>query len=162
MKRKFNWLVGLLLSPLACVLLSPPPVQAALPATGYVTNYSGVPLSGQCVPSARSLAAKLVTANIPALGANGVAADLWNVATPDFSKVPRLLNGQVRIPPEKSFIIWSRAVGGTGHVAMVVGVVDGPRRIVRVVDTNWGLDGRGQIHDVNLDNANILGYLIKK
>ncbi len=134
--------------------------QTSLPPTGFVTQYAGVTLYGQCVPEARELGVKILNRTLPYLGTNGVAADLWVVPTPGFAKRPRIQNGLVAIPPKNAFIVWSKSLGGTGHVAMVVGTVDGPKRIVRVVDTNWGLDQRGQIHDVNLNDSKILGYLV--
>jgi hypothetical protein len=134
--------------------------NAQLPSTGYVNSYGGVQLAGECVPNARKLGQSIVRRTLPLLGANGVAADLWVVNTPGFAKMPRLLNGQVRMPPVNSFIVWSRQLGGTGHVAMVIGSVNGVERTVRVVDTNWGLDGRGQIHDISVNDARILGYLV--
>lgn len=134
--------------------------HAQLPSTGYVDSYAGVGLTGECVPNARSLGTSIVRRTLPLIGVNGVAADLWTVGTPGFAKVSRVLNGQVRMPPVYSFIIWSKQLGGTGHVAMVVGSVNGPQRIVRIVDTNWGSDGRGQIHDVSVNDSRILGYLV--
>lgn len=135
-------------------------VKAQLPPTGYVNSYAGVSLWGECVPNARALGERILGRTLPYLGKKGVAADLWVVDTPRFVKVLRLLNGQVRMPPVYSFVVWSRQMGGTGHVAMVIGQVDGPRRIVRVVDTNLALDWRGQIHDISVNDARILGYLI--
>lgn len=134
--------------------------KAQLPPTGYVNSYAGVTLAGQCVPNARALGERILNRQLPFLGANGVAADFWTVNVPRFAKVPRLLNGQVRMPPTYSFVVWSRQLGGTGHIALVIGPVNGPNRIVRVVDCNWANDGRGQIHDISVNDPRILGYLI--
>ena len=134
--------------------------QAQLPATGRVDTYAGVKLSGQCVPNARALGQKIVNRTLPYLGTNGVAADLWSVTTPGFAKRDRVRNGQVQMPPVNAFIVWSTQLGGTGHVAMVVGSVDGTKKIVRVVDTNWNSDGFGRIHDVSVTDSRILGYLV--
>ena len=134
--------------------------QAQLPATGSVNTYAGVALSGQCVPNARALGTKIVYRTLPYLGQTGVAADLWVVNTPGFAKRDRVRDGLVHMPPVNSFVIWSRQLGGTGHVAMVIGSVDGTTRTVRVVDTNWGSDGKGQIHDISVNDTRILGYLV--
>lgn len=147
---------------LACgvVWLSASLANAQLPATGRVNSYAGVSLSGQCVPNARALGQKVVNRTLPYLGTSGVAADLWTVSTPGFAKRDRVRNGQVQMPPANSFIIWSRQLGGTGHVAMVIGSVNGTTKTVRVVDTNWGNDGKGQIHDISVKDDRILGYLV--
>lgn len=134
--------------------------HAQLPATGRVDTYAGVALSGQCVPNARALGLRIVNRTLPYLGQTGVAADLWVVNTPGFAKRDRVRNGQVQMPPVNSFVIWSRQLGGTGHVAMVVGSVDGTTRTVRVVDTNWNSDGKGLIHDISVNDTRILGYLV--
>lgn len=134
--------------------------QAQLPATGTVSSYAGVNLSGQCVPNARALGQRVVNRTLPYLGVKGVAADLWTANTPGFAKRARVRNGQVQMPPVNSFVVWSTQLGGTGHIAMVVGSVDGTTKTVRVVDTNWGNDGLGQIHDITVNDGRILGYLV--
>ena len=138
-----DWRVPVALAVWGMSLVSIAPAHAQLPATGRVDNYAGVVLSGQCVPNARALGLRIVNRTLPLLGQTGVAADLWVVNTPGFAKRDRVRNGQVQMPPVYSFVIWSRQLGGTGHVAMVVGSVDGTTRTVRVVDTNWNSMARG-------------------
>ena len=144
---------------LAGLLLVAARAEAQLPSTGYVSSFGGVSLSGQCVPNARKLGDVFVRKTLPYLGSNGVAADLWNNYG-GFQRINRISNGNVKMPPKFAFIIWSKSLGGTGHVAMVVGSVDGTKKIVRVVDTNWDNRGSGMIHDVNLNDSRILGYLV--
>jgi hypothetical protein len=124
-----------------------------------IDEFRRVPISGHCVPAARALARGLLQRDLPALGANGGAALLWSVETPGFAKRERVRNGQLHTPPRMSFVIWSNAVGGGyGHVALVVGH---PRPgVVEVVDSNWRDDRMGLRHEVNLQNATILGYLV--
>ncbi len=56
-------------------------------------------------------------------------------------------------------MIWGRQLNGTGHVAFVLGTVNPQTRTARVIDSNEGLDERGQIHDVRID-ARVLGWIV--
>jgi hypothetical protein len=137
-------------------------VQAqALPAPGLVSNYQGAQLDGlQCVGAARNLASVLLKRTVPPLGTSGVAADLWTVNLPGWSKIA---NDGKKLPPARGcLIVWARSLpgsGNAGHVAYCAGTVDPASRKVRVVDGNYQLDQKGRIHDVTINNY-VLGWIV--
>jgi hypothetical protein len=132
--------------------------RIVLPRTGYVSRYAGVMLDDkQCVPAARELGRRLLRRELPYLGADGVAADLWTRELPGWN---RIANDGRKLPPAGgALMIWGRGLNGTGHVAFVIGTVNPQTRTVRVVDSNWSLDQRGQIHDVRVA-GNVLGWIV--
>ncbi|TSC61776.1 MAG: peptidase M23, partial [Parcubacteria group bacterium Gr01-1014_106] len=134
-----------------------------LPDVGYKSEYLGLQWDGkndkeQCVWAARQFAEKHLGHTLPKLG-DGGAEKLWRIETPGFRKVA---NDGTNLPPPGSLIVWGRTVnGGTGHVGVALGTVDSKTRKVCVIDSNWGLDQKGQIRHVTIA-ANIQGWLVRE
>lgn len=138
------------------------PYTPMLPPIGRYSEYLGVDLDTpladgsafECVGAARRMSWRVNGTGFRYLGASGGAADLWDdpnhPSLPGFRKVA--FSPGVR-PSEGALLIWKRTPGNGnfGHVAVVLGMVDA--NTVRVVDSNWGLDGKGQIRDVDLTDA---------
>ena len=128
----------------------------------YYSTKVGVFLDRQCVPVARDLARVFLGSGkvLPHLGAEGVAAQMWNVQTPGFRKVA---NDGKSVPAWFCILVFGPKVGGgSGHLAVCVAVKDRATRTVWVLDGNFfkypnGLP-RGALHTMRLD-ARLLGWL---
>lgn len=133
-----------------------------LPEPGRYADYLGLRWDGrsddeQCVWAARQFAERYVGRTLPRLGARGGAERLFRIATPGFRRVA---NDGSTLPPPGALVIWDASVGdGAGHVAVTLGVANANTRVVRVIDSNYGEDRRGQIHDVQI-SARIQGWLV--
>jgi len=101
----------------------------------------------QCVPAARNFYEALYPdSKLPYLGTNGSAKWFWN--DPNYWPIgfDRIANLDSNQPRPHDAIIW--VTGVHGHIAVVIEVIDWSRKLVKVVDSNWGSDLQGQIHDV--------------
>jgi hypothetical protein len=156
---------------LAAALALPAKGFGQLPPAGYYSSAFGVQLDGrQCVPSGRDLARALILRDLPAVGKDGGAADIWSMDREldrlGWRKIPN--DGRQFPPARAAMIIWGSQLagsGGKGHIAFCNGIVDPQNRIARVTDSNWFVyrDGtpRGAIHDVPLNGA-VLGWIVPK
>lgn len=127
----------------------------------HVEEYLGLRWHGrkgeECVWAARQFAEKYLGHTIPRLGADGGAEELFRIEAPGFRKVA---NDGRSLPQPGDLIVWDRSVGkGYGHVAVTLDKVDPRTRTVRVIDSNWGNDRRGQIHDVRIGGS-VQGWLV--
>jgi hypothetical protein len=82
------------------------------------------------------LRANKLRRDLPYLGENGVAAQLWEIRLDGWNKIAT--DGRKLPPARGSLMIWGRQLDGTGHVAFVLGTVNSRMPTVRVVDSNWG------------------------
>lgn len=133
------------------------------PRTGPVSEYLGLQWDGQkqdeqCGWAADQFSMWYLGYRTPRTWPAGVER-IWRMETPGFRKIP---NTASAVPPSGALLLWDRRVGkGNGHIAVVLNAH--PRnRWARVIDCNWNGNRRGRIHDVDLRDQRIPGWLVRE